>query len=109
MINYVRQTQMHTVEPLVLNLVFFDVEIAIVKLKGYISPGIDLIPVELIQTEDIHYVMRSTNLLILGLTQPPIQWAPRALSLGVKRPGSRADHSLPSSAEVKYASSWHGA
>jgi hypothetical protein len=37
----------------------------------------------------------------LGPTQPPIQWVPRALSLGVKRPGREADHSPPSSAEVK--------
>jgi hypothetical protein len=37
----------------------------------------------------------------LGSTQPPIQWVPGALSLGVKRPGSEADHSPPSSAEVK--------
>jgi hypothetical protein len=37
----------------------------------------------------------------LGPTQPPIQWVPEALSLGVKRPGCEADHSLPSSAEVK--------
>jgi hypothetical protein len=29
----------------------------------------------------------------LGPTQPPIQWVPRALSLGVKRPVSEADHS----------------
>jgi hypothetical protein len=34
-------------------------------------------------------------------TQPPIQWVPEALSLGVKRPGREADHSPPSSAEVK--------
>jgi hypothetical protein len=34
-------------------------------------------------------------------TQPPIQWMPRALSLGVKRPGRETDHSPPSSAEVK--------
>jgi hypothetical protein len=34
-------------------------------------------------------------------TQPPIQWEPGALSLGVKRPGREADHSPPSSAEVK--------
>jgi hypothetical protein len=34
-------------------------------------------------------------------TQPPIQWVTRALSLGVKRPGREADHSPPSSAEVK--------
>jgi hypothetical protein len=37
----------------------------------------------------------------LGPTQPPIQWVPRALSLGVKRPGREADHSPLSSAEVK--------
>jgi hypothetical protein len=34
-------------------------------------------------------------------TQPPIQWVPGALSLGVKRPEREADHSPPSSAEVK--------
>jgi hypothetical protein len=37
----------------------------------------------------------------LGPTQPPIQWVPGALSLGVKRPGREADHLHPSSAEVK--------
>jgi hypothetical protein len=37
----------------------------------------------------------------LGPTQPPIQWVPRALSLGVKRPGREADHSPPSSGDVK--------
>jgi hypothetical protein len=37
----------------------------------------------------------------LGPTQPPIQWVWGALSLGVKRPGREADHSPPSSAEVK--------
>jgi hypothetical protein len=37
----------------------------------------------------------------LGPTQHPIQWVPRAPSLGVKRPGRQADHLPPSSAEVK--------
>jgi hypothetical protein len=37
----------------------------------------------------------------LGPTQPPIQWVPGVLSLGVKRQGSEADHSHPSNAEVK--------
>jgi hypothetical protein len=31
---------------------------------------------------------------VLGPTQPPIQWVPRALSPEVKRPGREADHSL---------------
>jgi hypothetical protein len=34
-------------------------------------------------------------------TQPPIQWVPGALSLGVKLPGREADHSPPSSTEFK--------
>jgi hypothetical protein len=42
----------------------------------------------------------------LGPTQPPIQGVPGALFLGVKRPGSEADHSPPSSAEVKNAYSY---
>jgi hypothetical protein len=37
----------------------------------------------------------------LGPKQPPIQWVPGALSLGVKRLGRKADHSSPSSAEAK--------
>jgi hypothetical protein len=42
----------------------------------------------------------------LGSTQPPIQWVPGALSLGVKRPGREADHSPPSNTEVKNACSY---
>jgi hypothetical protein len=37
----------------------------------------------------------------LGPTQPPIQWVTGALSAGLKRPRREADHSPPSSAEVK--------
>jgi hypothetical protein len=36
-----------------------------------------------------------------GPTQPPIQWVTVPLCLGIKRPGREADHSPPSSAEVK--------
>jgi hypothetical protein len=39
-------------------------------------------------------------------TQPPIQWVPGALSLGVKWPGRKADHSPSSIAEVKNAWSY---
>jgi hypothetical protein len=44
--------------------------------------------------------------MALGPTQPPIQWVAGVLSLGVKRPGSEADHPLPSSADVKNAWSY---
>jgi hypothetical protein len=37
----------------------------------------------------------------LGTTQPPIQWVPETLSLGVKWLRHEVDHSPPSSAEVK--------
>jgi hypothetical protein len=43
---------------------------------------------------------------VLGSTQPPIQWVLGALSLGAKRPGREADHTPPSSAEVKNAWSY---
>jgi hypothetical protein len=39
--------------------------------------------------------------MTLGPTQPPIQWVPGALSLGVKRPRRETEHLPPSSAEVK--------
>jgi hypothetical protein len=42
----------------------------------------------------------------LGPTQPPISWLQGTISLGVKRPVSAADHSPPSSAEVKNAWSY---
>jgi len=38
--------------------------------------------------------------LVLGPTQLPIQGVPGALSLGVKQPGSEADHQPLSSAKV---------
>jgi hypothetical protein len=44
--------------------------------------------------------------VVACLMQPPIQWVPGALSLGVKGPRREADHSPPSSAEVKKAWSY---
>jgi hypothetical protein len=47
------------------------------------------------------FLFTTASRTALGPTQPPIQCVPGALSLGVKRPGREADHSPPSSAEVK--------
>jgi hypothetical protein len=47
------------------------------------------------------FLFTTASRTALRTTQPPIQWVPGALSLGVKRPGREADHSPSSSAEVK--------
>jgi hypothetical protein len=47
--NVVRQTEVHTAEPLVPEPSAFEVEMAIKKLKSHKSPGIDRIPAELIK------------------------------------------------------------
>jgi hypothetical protein len=47
------------------------------------------------------FLFTTVSTVALGPAQPPIQWVPGSLFLGVKRPGREADHSLPSIAEVK--------
>jgi hypothetical protein len=37
----------------------------------------------------------------LGLTQPPVQWVPAVIFLGIKQLGHEADHSPVFSVEVK--------
>jgi hypothetical protein len=62
----------------------------------------------------VRFLARAANIFFfttvsrtaLGPTQPPIQWVPGALFLGVKRPVREADHSPPPSAEVKNAWSY---
>jgi hypothetical protein len=49
-VNDVRQTEIHTAEPLVPEPSSSEAEIATEELKRYKSPGIDQIPAELIQT-----------------------------------------------------------
>jgi hypothetical protein len=48
-VNDVRQTEMHTAEPLMHEPSAFDFEMAIEKLKSHKSPGIDQISAELIK------------------------------------------------------------
>jgi hypothetical protein len=47
------------------------------------------------------FIFTTASRTALGPAQPPIQWVPGALSLGIQRSGREADHSPPSSAEVK--------
>jgi hypothetical protein len=46
-VNDVRQTEIHTAEPLVPETSASEIELAIEKLKSHKSPGIDQIPAEL--------------------------------------------------------------
>jgi hypothetical protein len=47
------------------------------------------------------FLFTTASRTALGPTQPPIQWVPGTLSLGLKRQGRETDHSSPPSAEVK--------
>jgi len=49
------------------------------------------------------FLFTTASRTALWPTQPPIQWVPGFLSLGVKRRGREFDHSPPSSADVKNA------
>jgi hypothetical protein len=52
------------------------------------------------------FLLTTVSRPALAPTQPPIQWVPGALSLGIKWSGREADHSPPSNAEVKNAWSY---
>jgi hypothetical protein len=54
---------------------------------------------------DVIFLFATALKSVLGPTQPPIQWVPGVVSPGVKRLEHGADHSPPSSAEVK--NTWH--
>jgi len=64
-LNDVRQTEIHTAEPLVFEPSTFEVEMAIDKLKRYKLPGIDQIPAEIIKAggrtipSEIHKLLNS--------------------------------------------------
>jgi hypothetical protein len=62
----VRQIEIHTAEPLVPGLSHIEVEIAIVKLKKYKSPGSDEIPAELIQaTVSSFLILPNSSLAVI--------------------------------------------
>jgi hypothetical protein len=48
-----------------------------------------------------NFLFSTTSIPALRLTQPPSQWVPGGLTPGLKRPGREADHSPPTSADVK--------
>jgi hypothetical protein len=49
----------------------------------------------------MNFLFSTVSRSVLGPTQPPTQWAPGAFSSGIKWPEREADHSRPTSVEVK--------
>jgi len=64
-LNFVRQTEIHTAEPLVPEPSAFEVDLVIEKLKSNKSPGIDQIQAELIKAGVRQFAVRYINLLFL--------------------------------------------
>jgi len=63
-VNDVRQTEIHTAEPLVPGPSASDVELAIKKLKSHKSPGVDQIPAELIKAGGRTFLCEIHKLII---------------------------------------------
>ena len=64
-VNDVRQTEIHTAEPLVPEPRAFEVELAIENLKSHKSPSIDQTPAELIKAGVRQFAVRFINQLFL--------------------------------------------
>jgi hypothetical protein len=72
--------------------------------------------IRFLAVEDFLFFAESGS--VLRSTQPPMQWIQRDLSAGIKRQGREAEHSPPSSAEVRngrtatpfpHMPAWHNA
>ena len=65
-VNDVRQTEIHTAEPLVPETSAFEFELVIENLKSHKSPGIDQIPAELIKAMG-RTILYDTHKLIISI------------------------------------------
>jgi hypothetical protein len=72
----IRQTEIQTAEPFVLEPSISEVEVAIGKQKRYKSPSADQIPAELIQAgeETLHFEIHKLIKLIWNKEELPHQW-----------------------------------
>ena len=72
----VRQTEIHTAEPLVPELGAFKLELAIDKLKSHVSPGTDQIPVEMMKARGRikHYEIHQFIISIWSKEELPEEW-----------------------------------
>jgi len=75
-VNDVKQTEIHTAEPLVPKPSALEVELSIEKLKSHKSPGIDQIPSELMKTggKSIRYEIYKLIISIWNKEELPKEW-----------------------------------
>jgi len=75
-VNDVRQTELHTAEPLVPETRAFEVDLSIEKLKSHKSPGVDQIPAELINAGGgtIHCEIHKLVISIWNKEELPDKW-----------------------------------
>jgi hypothetical protein len=90
----VRQTQMHTAEPLVPEPSASEVEAAIGKLKRYKSPGVHQIPAKLIQAggKTLHLEIHKLAKLIWNKEELMHQWK-ESIVVPIHKKGDKTDHS----------------
>ena len=85
-VNDIRQTEIHTAEPLVLDPSALDVELTIEKLKSHKSPGTEQIPAELFKLFrtigwEIHKLINS----ISSQEELSEEWKKSILCLSIRR------------------------
>ena len=91
-VNYVRQTEINTAEPLVPESSAFEVELAIEKLKSHKSPGIDQIPAELIKAgcRTICYDIHKLTSSIWNKEELPEEWM-ESIIVPIYKKGDKTD------------------
>jgi hypothetical protein len=87
-VNDVRQTEIHTEEPLVPEPSASEFVLAIEKLKSHKSPGIDQIQAELIKT--IRCEIHKLNIFIWNKEELPEEWK-ESIMLPIYKKGDKTD------------------
>ena len=91
-VNDVRQTELHTAEPLVPQPSASEVELPIEKLKSHKSPGIDKKPAELIKAGDktIHCEIHKLIISIWNKEKLPEEWK-ESIIVPIHKNGDKTD------------------